>query len=168
MVMCLIGPSGSGKSTFLRCVNHLEVVNARPAVRRRRSHRLPREQHGKLYEMSSRTRPNSAATSAWCFHFSLFPPHRPGERDRGAHPGQTQEQVRGAGTGPLSARPGRTGGQGRYLSAQLSGGQQQRVAIARALAMDPKLMSVRQADVGTGLNSSVRVLGVMRDSRPPA
>lgn len=27
-VLCLIGPSGSGKSTFLRCVNHLEVVNA--------------------------------------------------------------------------------------------------------------------------------------------
>ncbi|MCW2525479.1 MAG: amino acid transporter, ATP-binding component [Pseudonocardiales bacterium] len=27
-VMCLVGPSGSGKSTFLRCINHLEKVNA--------------------------------------------------------------------------------------------------------------------------------------------
>jgi len=27
-VLCLIGPSGSGKSTFLRCINHLERVNA--------------------------------------------------------------------------------------------------------------------------------------------
>src|SRR5690242_9019551 len=27
-VFCLIGPSGSGKSTFLRCINHLEQVNA--------------------------------------------------------------------------------------------------------------------------------------------
>ncbi|MEO7544961.1 MAG: ATP-binding cassette domain-containing protein, partial [Terrimesophilobacter sp.] len=27
-VMCLVGPSGSGKSTFLRCINHLEQVNA--------------------------------------------------------------------------------------------------------------------------------------------
>ncbi|MGZ6779722.1 MAG: ATP-binding cassette domain-containing protein, partial [Mycobacterium sp.] len=27
-VMCVIGPSGSGKSTFLRCVNHLEKINA--------------------------------------------------------------------------------------------------------------------------------------------
>ena len=26
-VLCIIGPSGSGKSTFLRCINHLEVVN---------------------------------------------------------------------------------------------------------------------------------------------
>ena len=27
-VLCLVGPSGSGKSTFLRCINHLEQVNA--------------------------------------------------------------------------------------------------------------------------------------------
>ena len=27
-VMCLLGPSGSGKSTFLRCINHLEEINA--------------------------------------------------------------------------------------------------------------------------------------------
>src|ERR1035441_2229412 len=26
--MCIIGPSGSGKSTFLRCINHLEKINA--------------------------------------------------------------------------------------------------------------------------------------------
>ena len=27
-VLCLLGPSGSGKSTFLRCVNHLEKIDA--------------------------------------------------------------------------------------------------------------------------------------------
>src|SRR5438874_12298794 len=27
-VMCLLGPSGSGKSTFLRCINHLERIDA--------------------------------------------------------------------------------------------------------------------------------------------
>jgi len=27
-VMCLLGPSGSGKSTFLRCINHLEKIDA--------------------------------------------------------------------------------------------------------------------------------------------
>src|SRR5215469_4484942 len=27
-VMCMLGPSGSGKSTFLRCINHLEKINA--------------------------------------------------------------------------------------------------------------------------------------------
>src|SRR4051812_6199457 len=27
-VCCVLGPSGSGKSTFLRCINHLEKVDA--------------------------------------------------------------------------------------------------------------------------------------------
>src|SRR3954467_733011 len=27
-VCCVLGPSGSGKSTFLRCINHLEKINA--------------------------------------------------------------------------------------------------------------------------------------------
>src|SRR5215472_10568155 len=27
-VVVLIGPSGSGKTTFLRCINHLEKINA--------------------------------------------------------------------------------------------------------------------------------------------
>ena len=27
-VACVIGPSGSGKSTFLRCINHLEKIDA--------------------------------------------------------------------------------------------------------------------------------------------
>jgi polar amino acid transport system ATP-binding protein len=27
-VTCLLGPSGSGKSTFLRCINHLEKIDA--------------------------------------------------------------------------------------------------------------------------------------------
>ena len=27
-VMCILGPSGSGKTTFIRCINHLEQINA--------------------------------------------------------------------------------------------------------------------------------------------
>ena len=27
-VVCMIGASGSGKSTFLRCINHLEKIDA--------------------------------------------------------------------------------------------------------------------------------------------
>src|SRR5206468_6098527 len=27
-VVCLIGPSGSGKTTFIRCINHLEKIDA--------------------------------------------------------------------------------------------------------------------------------------------
>ena len=41
-VMCSIGPSGSGKSTFLRCINHLEKIDAGRLCGRRRAGRLPR------------------------------------------------------------------------------------------------------------------------------
>jgi ABC-type polar amino acid transport system ATPase subunit len=27
-VPCVVGPSGSGKSNFLRCINHLEKIDA--------------------------------------------------------------------------------------------------------------------------------------------
>ena len=27
-VACIVGPSGGGKSTFLRCINHLEKIDA--------------------------------------------------------------------------------------------------------------------------------------------
>lgn len=27
-VLCVVGPSGSGKSTFLRCINHMEKIDA--------------------------------------------------------------------------------------------------------------------------------------------
>ena len=74
-VLCIIGPSGSGKSTFLRCVNHLEEVNAG---------RLYvdgdligyRERGGKLYEMSPKDAAKQRRDIGMVFqHFNLFP-HR--------------------------------------------------------------------------------------------
>ena len=66
-VLVLVGPSGSGKSTFLRCINHLEEVNAG---------RLYvdgvligyREKNGVTSCMKCRPAkpPSSDATSAWC------------------------------------------------------------------------------------------------------
>ena len=64
-VMCLLGPSGSGKSTFLRCINHLEKIDAG---------RLwvdgelvgYRQSGDKLYELRDvRGRAASAPRSAW-------------------------------------------------------------------------------------------------------
>ena len=40
-VFCIVGPSGSGKSTFLRCINHLEQINAGRLCGGRRVGRLP-------------------------------------------------------------------------------------------------------------------------------
>ena len=65
-MFCLIGPSGSGKSTFLRCINHLEKIDAgRLSV----DGELVgyRQKGDKLYELQGAARsPRSAATSAWC------------------------------------------------------------------------------------------------------
>ena len=65
-VMCVIGPSGSGKSTFLRCINHLEQINAG---------RLwvdgdlvgYRQRGDKLYELrESEVAATAPRRSAWC------------------------------------------------------------------------------------------------------
>src|SRR4051812_33968944 len=140
-VLCMVGPSGSGKSTFLRCINHLEQVNAG---------RLYvdgdligyRERGDKLLEMAPRDAAKQRRNIGMVFqHFNLFP-HRTAldniieapmhvkgvkKADAIARGKDLLEQVGLA--EKATAYP-----------AQLSGGQQQRVAIARALAMDPKLM----------------------------
>jgi polar amino acid transport system ATP-binding protein len=140
-VMCLLGPSGSGKSTFLRCINHLEKIDAgRLSV----DGELVgyRQAGGKLHELRESEVARKRAEIGMVFqHFNLFPHMTALEnvtcapirvksvaRDRAA--AAARELLERVGLGDkLAAYP-----------AQLSGGQQQRVAIARALAMDPKLM----------------------------
>ena len=71
--MCLLGPSGSGKSTFLRCINHLEKINAgRLSV----DGELVgyREAGGKLHELREREVARKRAEIGMVFqHFNLFP-----------------------------------------------------------------------------------------------
>ncbi|MGJ0204018.1 amino acid ABC transporter ATP-binding protein [Leucobacter sp. gxy201] len=140
-VLCLVGPSGSGKSTFLRCINHLETVNAG---------RLfvdgdivgYRQQGDKLYEMHPREAAKQRRDIGMVFQrFNLFP-HMTALENVMLAP----DLLRKAGKAQLKARAmellARVGLADRhdYYPAHLSGGQQQRVAIARALAMEPKLM----------------------------
>jgi polar amino acid transport system ATP-binding protein len=140
-VMCMLGPSGSGKSTFLRCINHLEKINAgRLSV----DGELVgyREHGGKLHELHEREVARKRAEIGMVFqHFNLFPhmtalenvtlaPLRVGSVSR------SQARERGR---ELLSRVGLGDKLDTYPVA-LSGGQQQRVAIARALAMQPKLM----------------------------
>ncbi|MEV4057699.1 amino acid ABC transporter ATP-binding protein [Amycolatopsis sp. NPDC049688] len=140
-VVCLLGPSGAGKSTFLRCINHLETIDAgqiwvdgEPIGFRQRG--------GKLYELREREVARQRRDIGMVFQrFNLF-------AHRTALENVVEGPIRVLGVKPDEARRqglellDRVGLAHRADSypAQLSGGQQQRVAIARSLAMKPKLM----------------------------
>jgi len=140
-VLVLVGPSGSGKSTFLRCINHLEQVNAG---------RLYvdgdligyRDRGSKLHEMSPRDAAKQRRDIGMVFqHFNLFPHRTALENiiEAPIHVKRVKKNDAVARGKDLLNQVGLSEKAEAY-PAQLSGGQQQRVAIARALAMNPKLM----------------------------
>ena len=140
-VLCMVGPSGSGKSTFLRCINHLEVVNAG---------RLYvdgdligyREAGSKLYEISPRIAAKQRREIGMVFqHFNLFP-HRTALQNIIEAPVHVKKVNKSEAVDRARDLLNQVGleEKANAYPAQLSGGQQQRVAIARALAMNPKLM----------------------------
>jgi polar amino acid transport system ATP-binding protein len=162
-VMCVIGPSGSGKSTFLRCINHLEQINAG---------RLYvdgvlvgyRQRGDKLYELRESEVAQQRIGVGMVFqHFNLFPhmtalgnvveaPLRVKKESKR----EVHERARA-----LLDRVGLAEKADSYPS-QLSGGQQQRVAIARALAMRPKLMLFDEPTSALDPELVGEVLDVMR------
>jgi polar amino acid transport system ATP-binding protein len=140
-VLVMVGPSGSGKSTFLRCINHLETVNAG---------RLYvdgdligyRDRGSKLYEISPRDAAKQRRDIGMVFqHFNLFPHRTALENliEAPMHVKRVKKADAVARAKDLLDQVGLAEKATAY-PAQLSGGQQQRVAIARALAMNPKLM----------------------------
>ncbi len=140
-VLCLVGPSGSGKSTFLRCINHLEKVNAGRLLVDGQMVGY-REHGGKLYELHPREAAKQRRSIGMVFQrFNLFPHMTALENVMEAPVLVTRiskAQAR-ARAHELLARVG-LADRADFYPSQLSGGQQQRVAIARALAMEPKLM----------------------------
>ncbi len=163
-VLCLIGPSGSGKSTFLRCINHLEQVNA---GRLYVDGELVgyREKGDKLYELHPREAARQRRDIGMVFqHFNLFP-HRTALENIIEAPTQVKRIAKAkalARARELLDRVGLADKADTY-PAQLSGGQQQRVAIARALAMDPKLMLFDEPTSALDPELVGEVLGVMRE-----
>ncbi|QXQ15858.1 amino acid ABC transporter ATP-binding protein [Skermania piniformis] len=162
-VTCLIGPSGSGKSTFLRCINHLERVDAG---------RLfvdgeligYRERGGKLYELSPREAAGQRRDIGMVFQqFNLFP-----HRTVLANVIEAPIRVKGIGKAAATERGWDLleqvglADKAAVYPAQLSGGQQQRVAIARALAMQPKLMLFDEPTSALDPELVGDVLAVMR------
>jgi polar amino acid transport system ATP-binding protein len=140
-VMCMLGPSGSGKSTFLRCINHLEKIDAG---------RLwvdgslvgYRQQGDKLYELRESEVALERAQIGMVFQrFNLFP-HMTAIENVIEAPTHVLQVDKATAVGEARELLDRVGLADKIdtYPAQLSGGQQQRVAIARALAMKPKLM----------------------------
>jgi polar amino acid transport system ATP-binding protein len=162
-VMCMLGPSGSGKSTFLRCINHLERVDAGQLwvdgdlVGYRRA-------GDKLHELREREIARKRTEVGMVFQgFNLFPhwtalenlieaPIRVKKVPRRRALDEARELLTTVGLADKAdAYP-----------AQLSGGQQQRVAIARALAMRPKLMLFDEPTSSLDPELVGEVLDVMR------
>jgi polar amino acid transport system ATP-binding protein len=162
-VMCIIGPSGSGKSTFLRCINHLEKVDAG---------RLTvdgelvgyREQGGKLYELRDREIGQRRAHVGMVFqHFNLFP-HMTALENVIVGPIRVKGEAKVTAIMRAEQLLARVGLADKFdaYPRQLSGGQQQRVAIARALCMQPKLMLFDEPTSALDPELVSDVLDVMR------
>ena len=162
-VCCLVGPSGSGKTTFLRCVNHLERIDAG---------RLwvdgelvgYREAGGRLHELREAEVARKRSEIGMVFQrFNLFP-HMTALQNVVEAPIRVKGEPRAdalAHAEELLARVG-LADKLRAYPAQLSGGQQQRVAIARALAMRPKLMLFDEPTSALDPELVGEVLDVMR------
>ena len=162
-VVCLIGPSGSGKSTFLRCINHLEKIDAgRIEVN---GHLIGyREENGKLVEDSERNIARQRAEIGMVFQrFNLFP-HLTALENIIEAPIRVRGLSRDRAVAAAEELLDRV-----HLVAKrdvypgkLSGGQQQRVAIARALAMSPALMLFDEATSALDPEMIGEVLEVMK------
>jgi ABC-type polar amino acid transport system ATPase subunit len=137
----LLGPSGGGKSTLLRCINHLERIDAG---------RLwvdgelmgYRQRGDALHEMKARDVARQRAKIGMVFQrFNLFP-HMTAIENIMEAPCRVAGVPRQQAEADAEALLTRVGLKDKLdvYPGQLSGGQQQRVAIARALAMKPKLM----------------------------
>ncbi|HEY3205385.1 MAG TPA: amino acid ABC transporter ATP-binding protein [Gaiellaceae bacterium] len=162
-VVCMLGPSGSGKSTFLRCINHLEKIDA---GRLWVDGRLVgyRQVGDKIYELRDAEVCRERAQIGMVFQrFNLFG-HMTALENVIEAPIRVKKLPR-----PEAIRRGEEllelvgldGKLGTYPS-QLSGGQQQRVAIARALAMQPKLMLFDEPTSALDPELVGEVLDVMR------
>ena len=163
-VLCLIGPSGSGKSTFLRCINHLEKIDA-GRLRSTASWSATASAASGCTSCTTARSAGSARAIGMVFQrFNLFP-----------HMTALENVIEA----PVRVRASRSGrprprrrelldavglaDKARHLPGQLSGGQQQRVAIARALAMQPKLMLFDEPTSALDPELVGEVLDVMRD-----
>jgi polar amino acid transport system ATP-binding protein len=163
-VCVVLGPSGSGKSTFLRCINHLEKINAGKIYVD--GDLIGYRQRGELlHELREREVAAQRRSIGMVFQrFNLFP-HMTALENVMEAPCQVLRERRPEVRTQALALLDRVGLADKVDSypGQLSGGQQQRVAIARALAMKPKLMLFDEPTSALDPELVGEVLDVMKD-----
>ncbi|CAH0252711.1 Glutamine transport ATP-binding protein GlnQ [Erwinia aphidicola] len=140
-VVVILGPSGSGKSTFLRCINHLEELNAGSIMIGEQQVGFELKK-GLLHRLSPKRIARQRQEIGMVFQqFNLYPhmtvlqniieaPVGVHKRPRAEAMSEALELLATVGLSDKADAWPR----------HLSGGQQQRVAIARALAIKPKLI----------------------------
>ncbi|MGI9116980.1 MAG: amino acid ABC transporter ATP-binding protein [Gaiellales bacterium] len=162
-VACILGPSGSGKSTFLRCINHLEKINAGELSVDGELVGYVRKGDN-LHELKENEVARKRAEIGMVFQRFNLVPHMTALGNIMVGPtvvrGESKKVVRERAQALLE-RVG-LGDRGDAYPTQLSGGQQQRVAIARALAMEPKLMLFDEPTSALDPELVGEVLEVMR------
>jgi len=140
-VVVILGPSGSGKSTFLRCINHLEDMNAGSIMvgEEQIGYELKR---GILHRLSARRIAHQRQKIGMVFQqFNLYP-HMTVLQNIIEAPVHVQKRSQKEVIEEAEALLHKVGlyEKRNAWPSQLSGGQQQRVAIARALAQQPKAL----------------------------
>ena len=162
--VCIIGPSGSGKTTFIRCINHLEKIDAGRITVNGKLIGY-REHNGKLHEDSERSIALQRTHIGMVFQrFNLFP-HKTALENVTEAPVHVLGTPRKEAEETALALLSRVGLQDKCdtYPGKLSGGQQQRVAIARALAMKPALMLFDEPTSALDPEVTGEVLAVMEE-----
>ena len=162
--VCVIGASGSGKTTFIRCINHLEKIDAGRIMVNGRLIGY-RESTGKLREDSERSIAQQRTQIGMVFQrFNLFP-HKTALQNVTEAPVRVLGVSRGEAQEMALALLARVGLRDKCDTSpgKLSGGQQQRVAIARALAMKPALMLFDEPTSALDPEVTGEVLSVMEE-----
>jgi ABC-type polar amino acid transport system ATPase subunit len=163
-VLCIVGPSGSGKSTFLRCINHLEKIDAGRLFVEGQLVGY-RQKGDKLHELKPKEAALQRRDIGMVFQrFNLFP-HMTALENIIQAPMRVKRIPKAKATlraMELMERVG-LGDKADHYPAHLSGGQQQRVAIARALARGPKLMLFDEPTSALDPELVGEVLDVMKE-----
>lgn len=162
-VVAIIGPSGSGKSTFLRCLNHLEIIDGGSIFIEGEAMATAQDDGSSRYVGDADVRRICRKMGMVFQSFNLFP-HMTVLENIIEAPITVKRMPKSeaiAKADALLEKVGLIAKRDNYPG-RLSGGQKQRVAIARALAMEPAIMLFDEPTSALDPELTVEVLRTMR------